>query len=175
MTDRPADKLTGQLSHRATGMGSGPAFHADCVVTGTRGLLIRGPSGSGKSSLADVLVDAARARGNLGLMVADDYVYLSAEEGRLVARVPETIKGRMELRGFGLVDTGFLAAARVHLIVELTPQERIERLPDTPLADDCLQGVRLPVIICPQTAPGHSLRLIRWAFRRLFPAGPDYI
>ncbi|MHA7775048.1 HPr kinase/phosphorylase [Roseibium sp. M-1] len=154
---------------------SGPAVHADCVVVGTRGILIRGGSGSGKSSLADVLVEAAHARGNLGRMVADDYVYLKGSGNRLVAHVPETIKGRMELRGFGLVDTDFLAAAEVHVIVELTLHDHIERLPETPLAEDCLQGVRLPVIICPQTAPGHSLRLIRWAFRHLFPGTPDYI
>jgi serine kinase of HPr protein (carbohydrate metabolism regulator) len=158
-----------------TGTHTRPAVHADCVVIGTRGLLIRGASGSGKSSLADVLVEAARAKGNLGLLVADDYVYLDAVEDRLAAHVPDTIKGRMELRGFGLVDPDFMAAARVHAIVELTPREQIERLPDTPLTEDCLQGVRLPVIICPQTEPGHSLRLIRWAFRRLFPDGPDYI
>ena len=56
--------------------------HATCVALDGAGVLLRGPSGSGKSDLALRLIDGG-AR-----LVADDQVALSAEAGRLVARAP---------------------------------------------------------------------------------------
>ncbi|MEQ8372654.1 MAG: aldolase [Roseibium aggregatum] len=152
-----------------------PAVHANCVVVGTAGLLIRGGAGSGKTTLSDILIEAARAKGNLGLLVADDYTHVAAADGRLEARAPRTIEGRMEVRGFGVVETRFLPYAQVHLLVELKQADAIERMPEQVLATTCLEGVHLPVVMCPQNDPEHSLRLIRWALRHLFPKGPDYI
>jgi HPr kinase/phosphorylase len=152
-----------------------PAVHAGCLIVGTCGILIRGAAGSGKSSLADTLIETAKARGGLGRLVADDYVHLQAEDGRLLATVPDTIRGGIEIRGFGLAGTLHERRAHVRLVVELVPPDRIERLPDEPLARENLNGVRLPVLRCPENDPGNSLRLIRWALRRLLPGSPDYI
>ncbi|GAB4517618.1 MAG: hypothetical protein Tsb0019_17450 [Roseibium sp.] len=152
-----------------------PAVHAGCLILGTCGILIRGAAGSGKSFLADSLIEAARSRGSLGRLVADDYVQLDAEDGRLLAAVPETIRGRMEIRGLGLVEVRHEPRAHVRLIVDLLPMDRLERLPDEPLGEERLSGVSLPVLRCPENDPGASLRLIRWAMRRLLPGIPDYI
>jgi serine kinase of HPr protein (carbohydrate metabolism regulator) len=152
-----------------------PAVHANCLILGTCGLLIRGDAGSGKSSLCDILIEAARAKGNLGQLVADDYVFVSAEHSRLLARVPEAISGRMEIRGFGLVDTACVPEAHVGLIVDLVPVDRVERLPEAPLGQGLLDGVQVPVLHCPMNMPDISLRLVRWALRRLLPDAPDYI
>ena len=152
-----------------------PAVHANCVIVGTAGLLIRGGAGSGKSSLADYLVEAARAKGNLGQLVADDYTHIAAVDGRLQAHAPQAIEGRMEVRGFGVVEAPFAPGAQIHLAIDLTSAETIERMPEQPLGHVVLDGVQLPVIVCPQNDPAHSLRLIRWALRTLFPKGPDYI
>lgn len=154
---------------------SQPAVHANCVILGTCGVLIRGDAGSGKSSLSDVLVEAARRKGNLGRLVADDYVHLSAAGGRLLASVPESIRDRMEVRGFGLVDTSCVPVARIGLVVDLVPPETLERLPEAPFLEACLEAVQLPLIRCPKNDTGGSLRLIRWGLRRLAPGGPDYI
>jgi serine kinase of HPr protein (carbohydrate metabolism regulator) len=152
-----------------------PAVHANCVIVGTAGLLIRGGAGSGKTSLADSLIDAARAKGNFGQLVADDYTHLAAVDGRLAAHAPQAIEGRMEVRGFGVVEAPTAPCAQIHLVIDLVPAESVERLPEQPLAQICLYGVQLPVLVCPQNDPALCLRLIRWALRSLFSKGPDYI
>ena len=69
--------------------------HATCVAIGDRAVLLCGPSGSGKSDLALRLIDGGAQ------LVADDQVVLRAEGGRIVARAPEALAGRMEVRGIG--------------------------------------------------------------------------
>ncbi len=154
---------------------SGETVHANCLIVGTHGLLIRGGAGSGKTTLAETLIEAARRKGNFAILVGDDYVNVAGHGDRLLARVPETIRGKMEVRGFGLVELECEPLARVSLIVTLVPPESIERLPDEALTHDSLDGVRLPVVTCPEHQTFTSIRLIRWAFRSLFPACPDYI
>lgn len=151
------------------------AVHANCLVLGPVGLLIRGDAGSGKTSLADTLIEAARARGHLGITVADDYVHLIVRGSRLLAQVPEPLRGRMEIRGFGLVPVEHLPEAHVRLVVDLVPPERIERLPEVTLAEVTLEGVRLPLATCPENDGPRALRLIRWALRELLPQSPDYL
>ena len=55
-------------------------IHATCVAIEGRGVLIVGPSGSGKSDLALRLIDRGAA------LVADDYTDLNVD-GRALARV----------------------------------------------------------------------------------------
>jgi serine kinase of HPr protein (carbohydrate metabolism regulator) len=96
-------------------MGSGNStIHASCVLVGRNAVLIRGPSGSGKSSLALALIEAGRA-GKIppSWLVADDRVYLAAAHGRLVARAPETIQGKIEVRGTGIREVTSEPLARV--------------------------------------------------------------
>lgn len=154
---------------------STPAVHADCVLLGTRAVLIRGNAGSGKSSLSDTLIEAARLRGHLGLLVADDYVHLTNAGGRLLGRVPETIRGKMEIRGVGLVEADYMPVAHITLVVDLEPLERLDRLPDAPLLQTCLEDVQVASLHCPANDTSTSLRLIRWGLRQLQPGGPDYI
>jgi len=154
---------------------TGEAVHANCLVVGTFGILIRGVPGSGKSELTDTLIDAAGTKGNLGVLVADDRVFLTAGNEQVIARAPDTIRGKMEIRGAGLVDAGVMPAAKVHLLVDLVPADTMERLPESAVAQQSLEGVPVPALICPANSPGVSLRLVRWGLRSLFPGTPDYI
>ncbi|WP_422040547.1 HPr kinase/phosphorylase [Roseibium sp.] len=154
---------------------SAQTVHANCLVVGTRGILVRGRSGSGKSELTDLLIEAAGVKGNLGVLVADDRVYLSSLDGQLVARAPETISGLMEVRGRGVVKMLSMAAAKIDLLVDLKPEGAIERHPDSALGCEKMDGVPVPVCICQENRPLESTRLIRWSLRELFPASPDYI
>ena len=154
---------------------SPPAVHANCLIVGTAGLLLRGDSGRGKTVLTDFLIETSRARGNLGLLVSDDYVHLSKGDGFLRAGVPEMITGKMEVRGFGLAKTAFTPVARIDLVVDLVPVDDIERLPEVPLGTVRLETVQVPLLDCPENDPLMAVRLIRWALRRLAPGGPDYI
>src|SRR3546814_17418763 len=72
--------------------------HATCIAIDGRGILLRGPSGSGKSDLALRLIDGG------ALLVADDQVILTEADGELTASAPATTAGRMEVRGIGVVD-----------------------------------------------------------------------
>jgi hypothetical protein len=96
--------------------------HATCVAIGGRGVLIRGRSGSGKSDLALRLIDRG-AR-----LVSDDYTILSTINGRIEARPPETIAGKLEVRGVGIVEMEAEADVPICLIAELDWAP--ERLPE---------------------------------------------
>jgi serine kinase of HPr protein (carbohydrate metabolism regulator) len=65
------------------------------------------------------------------LLVADDQVRLSAHGGRLWAAAPEAIRGKLEVRGVGLVEVAALVQAEVKLVVDLVAEREVERLPLT--------------------------------------------
>lgn len=114
-------------------------IHASCVVVGGVGVLIRGASGAGKSDLALRLIDAGAS------LVADDYCEAEALAGRLVVRPPPAIAGKLEVRGFGIVDLAHLPSTTIGLIVDLVAHAEIERLPDPKegAASDTIEGVRI--------------------------------
>jgi hypothetical protein len=114
-------------------------MHASAVVIGARALLIEGPPGSGKSSLALALID--RGAGLIG----DDAVTLTAKSGRLIASPPPNIAGLLEVRGVGLVQLPVASPAPVALILSLGGPLG-ERLPETPLAARSIAGVAVPVL-----------------------------
>lgn len=111
-------------------------MHATCVEIERRAVLLRGPSGSGKSDLALRLIDAG-AR-----LVADDQVELEVRNGRLWARPPAALAGRMEVRGVGIRRLAFRDRSAVGLIVDLVPRAQVPRLPEP--ETETLVGVALP-------------------------------
>jgi serine kinase of HPr protein (carbohydrate metabolism regulator) len=116
-------------------------IQATCVVVDGLGVLLRGPSGSGKSELALQLIDGG-AR-----LVADDGVELRRQGERLFARLPpsapESVRGRIELRGLGILPAPTVAEASLDLIIDLVPLGTLERLPE-PMTVELL-GVALPL------------------------------
>ena len=112
--------------------------HATCVDFGRAAVLLRGPAGAGKSDLALRLID----RG--ALLVADDQVELEARRGELWARAPATLAGKIEVRGYGVVDVPHVAKARVRLVADLDGATPLERLPEPASCE--LEGVSLPLI-----------------------------
>ena len=93
-------------------------IHATCVVIGEAGVLIRGPSGSGKSKLARELLSAGERSGAFARLVSDDRTEVEPSNGRLIARSVPPIEGRMEVRGVGILERSFEPAALVRLIVD---------------------------------------------------------
>lgn len=94
--------------------------HGTALVLGDRGLLVTGAAGAGKSTLALLLIDRARAGGRHAVLVADDQVLLAASGGRLVARPPATIAGLAEHFGAGPLPVPHRDAAVIDAMVELT-------------------------------------------------------
>lgn len=127
--------------------GGSELVHGTCVALGRAAALLRGPSGSGKSDLALRYLFLAR-RGPAALeapsLVADDQVRLVRDGARIVASPPESIRGKMEIRGVGIVEFKAVAEAELVLIVDLVAAPEVERLPEPAVAD--LMGVKLPAM-----------------------------
>jgi serine kinase of HPr protein (carbohydrate metabolism regulator) len=111
--------------------------HGTTVEIEGKAVLIRGPSGSGKSDLALRLMD----RG--ALLVADDQTELAAKDGRLIASAPAAIAGLVEARGVGVVRVPHRPWAPLALVVDLVRPDRVERLPEAVAASFLGQEVPL--------------------------------
>ena len=122
---------------------SSPTIHASAVLVGARAVLIRGPSGSGKSRLALELIQAARG-GTLRFarLVGDDRVHVEAAHGRLLVRPAAALAGMIELRGTGILKLPYEPSAVVGLVVDLAAAAA-ERLPAAPQSRTELEGVAL--------------------------------
>jgi HPr kinase/phosphorylase len=139
-------------------------LHATAVLAGVNGLLIRGPSGSGKSSLALALIKRG-AR-----LVADDRVHVAACDGRLVAGAPARISGRLELRGRGLIDVPHERNCVLRLVVDIVSGEALERMPEDNQLTVMLLGIELPRQPVPAVAE-RALTLVGAALDALSPGG----
>jgi len=116
---------------------SSETIHASTVASDGRAVLISGPSGSGKSDLALRLLDRGFT------LVSDDQTIVRRDGDRLVASAPPTIKGKLEIRGIGIVEMNTVNDVPVALFVELTSE--IMRLPDDRRERPVL-GVNLPLV-----------------------------
>jgi HPr kinase/phosphorylase len=126
-------------------MSESQLVHGTCVMIGDTGVLLRGPSGSGKSDLAVRLIDGG-AR-----LVSDDQTRMLRVADRIIASAPPTIAGFIEVRGIGPVPMATEEGVWLRLVVDLRPSREIERLPEE--TGTTLLGMRLPlVMIDPFTA-----------------------
>src|SRR5215813_1741913 len=123
-----------------------PTVHASAVKVGERAVLIRGPSGSGKSRLAFDLILAGRT-GQLppAVLVGDDRVHLDTDGEKLWVRPARELAGLIEIRGLGIRRCEYVAEATVSLVVDLAAQDA-ERLPPAEALEIELSGVKLPRI-----------------------------
>jgi HPr kinase/phosphorylase len=112
--------------------------HATTVAIGGRAVLLRGPSGSGKSDLALRLIDAGAQ------LVSDDQSELRRDRDAILVRAPATIAGLVEVRGIGILQLEPLPVARLALVADLVAPEVVERLPDQMTVD--FFGVPIPLV-----------------------------
>lgn len=114
-------------------------IHGTCVDWLGAGILIVGPSGSGKSDLALRLIDAG------AMLVADDQCVLSADEDLVFASPAPKLEGLLEVRGVGIIKMGDpIDRSGIELVVELVEHAQVERLP--PMRSAKLEGVALPLL-----------------------------
>ncbi len=99
------------------------------------GVLIEGPSGSGKSDLA------LRALAQGFTLVADDRTLLWVSGERLYGRAPDALQGLIEARGLDVVRVTALPICEVALAARLGVPDRIIE----PRVEDML-GVAVPVM-----------------------------
>ena len=125
-------------------MNSDTSIHASAVRVGDRAVLIRGPSGSGKSRLAFDLLLAGRA-GQLAptTLVGDDRVHLRQQNGELIVRPAPALAGLIEIRGLGIRRCEFASETPVGLVVDLAASDA-ERLPPQEALQITISGVIVP-------------------------------
>jgi len=116
---------------------SSETIHASCVAIDGRAVLITGASGSGKSDLTLRLLDRGFT------LVSDDQTIVKKVGTRLTASAPPTIRGKLEIRGVGIVEMSQVDDQPVALVVELTSE--IQRLPDDS-RERPIMGVPVPLI-----------------------------
>ncbi len=122
------------------------SLHATAVIHGESGVLILGPSGSGKSALALALMARASGAGGFCALIGDDRVSVRKAGDRLIAWGAANMAGIIERRMAGLIAVRHEPATIVRLAVELC--ERGRRWPRIP--DDC--GLIIGEVALPRLA-----------------------
>lgn len=132
-------------------------IQATCVAVRGRGLLIQGPPGSGKSSLALALLDRGAE------LVGDDGLTVAAKGSVLMASPPPNIAGLIEVRNVGLLVRPTVGSVPIALALRLDPQA--PRLPEEP-ETLTIAGISLPCLAFWPDSPALPLRaeaaLERW-------------
>lgn len=132
------------------------------------GVLIRGPSGIGKSETALELL----SRGHC--LVADDVVEVAALGHELTGTAPELIRHHMEIRGIGLIyvpdlfgEKAVLERARIELVCRLERWQEGAEYDRTGLdrPTEEVAGLALPALILPVRPSGNMATLIEVAVR----------
>ena len=124
--------------HKQSNLSPMTQLHATAIAIEGQGVLIRGPSNSGKSDLALQLIDDGAQ------LVADDRVNVACVENYLNISAPDNLKGLIEVRGVGVVKISAVDKAALKLIIDLKPGTDIERLPEP--REETLEGVAVLVL-----------------------------
>lgn len=103
-------------------------IHATAILLDGKGVLFRGPSGSGKSLLALHLLDVYEARKRDAVLVSDDRVDVEHDGKAIILHAPANIAGLIELRGRGIVRRPHRSGLQLHLVVDLVAT--LERMPE---------------------------------------------
>lgn len=129
---------------------SSDRIHATCVAIGNVAILIVGRSGTGKSDLALRLIDRGAA------LVSDDSTQLVRRGDHVMASAPETIRGKIEIYGIGIVTVKDRQDVEVRLIVDL--DEPPTRMPLWTEARN-IAGVDIPVIALDGNEPSAPIKV----------------
>ncbi|MCY3877828.1 MAG: HPr kinase/phosphatase C-terminal domain-containing protein [Rhodobacteraceae bacterium] len=130
---------------------AGSLLHASAVAVGDRAVLLTGPSGSGKSSLAMDMI----SRG--AVLVADDRTELRRRGDFVEVSAPVEIAGLIEARGVGILRLPSIGPVCLELVVDLgaeetarLPERHSERLLEVEV--DALRGGNVPGLAAVLTA-----------------------
>lgn len=131
-------------------------IHATCINLNSKGILLLGYSGAGKSDLALRLITLFSAS-----LVSDDRTDVVRISDKIKAKAPDVLKGLLEVRGVGIVNFEYMEETTVDVVIKLEPEKQ-ERLPEKQYYE--LEGIKLPLFkINPfeVSAPSKVLSILR--------------
>ena len=140
---------------------AGNNIHATAVVIGTRGLILVGPSGAGKTALALALMATGKERGLFAAMISDDQVFISNRNGSIIARRPPAIAGLAEIRGAAVVSVDSIETAVLDFAILPVRPPFHPRLPPENEQFELPGGNRLPLWRLPYGEGANSFDLLR--------------
>lgn len=121
-------------------------IHASAVLMDGIAVLIRGPSGSGKSRLAFDLMLAGRfGQGPPCRLIGDDRVRLTVENAGVIVHAVHELEGLIEVRGLGIRRCDFAREGQVGLVIDLHGSGS-GRMPDEDALTIALNGILIPRI-----------------------------
>jgi HPr kinase/phosphorylase len=136
------------------------AVLASALVVGETGILVRGRSGTGKSSLVMALLDAAARRNLFARLVADDRVCLHVAGDRLLATPHPAIAGLIEERGTGILARPHEASVRISYVIDIVQPDRAAnqppRMPEPADLTTRIDNISLRRLILPANLPSET-------------------
>ena len=136
-------------------------LHGTAIALGASAVLIRGASGSGKSDLALRCLALAPTAliASPAMLVADDRVLLTRSGDRLKVEAPATIRGKLEVRGLGILSVPYAPSADLVLVADLVAAGETERLPEE-TADTGILGLRRKLVRIEPFAAAAPIKLL---------------
>lgn len=132
--------------------------HACALEINDIGILIKGKSGIGKTSLMLGLLERAKLEKFNAFMIADDQVFLNVYDEKLIASAPENTAGLVELRGYGILRMPHIKSCEIKVVVNILEDKKIERMPDA--KHHLFETLRLPLIEVPQRHESLAVRIV---------------
>lgn len=114
-------------------------IYASCIEINKKGVLIYGPSGSGKSDLALRLIMERGAK-----LVADDRVNLQVLKDKINAAAPTILKDLLEIRGVGIIKLSSVKADLSLAVRLVEKREMVDRFPEGEVYE--FSGIKIPQI-----------------------------
>lgn len=133
-------------------------YHCCVLSYNGKGIVIEGKSGAGKTSLLMSLLEHSDTKGLKSYFVCDDQAILEERESSVIANAPDTIAGKIEIFGFGIIEHDYLPSTKIDLVVRLVSEEVLERMPENKLTS--LLSIIVPLIEVPERHEAQSVRII---------------
>lgn len=134
--------------------------HACAILLGSLGVLVRGPSGSGKSRLCHLLIERFHQTDQFAQWICDDRVILEPFGQKTIAKCPKNIAGLAELRFGGVEPVLCHSKGVLDLVVDLVGCEALERMPEPKTISFGSDAAPIPFISVPFDNPELALDLI---------------